>query len=1664
MVKRRNMTENKSGGSAAAGGMDYQHRVSAWAAALILAEQDSVVPWNLGTGNIFESLRCETEQPVDDLFVETLAQGRIFGQVKHTLELSTRDYSDLASALDQFVRQFLTCRDKTDGMRPLDLLQDRLVLVTSSQSSKPIRVHLPSVLNRLRDLPKSTGFSQATTNADERHVFDVIKNHIARAWHAATGTEPTTDEFREILSLIHVEILDVDQGGTGEREIKNLLRTTVLRDPKQTDLAWSQLIAQSAVFAARRSGTDRAGLQQKLQAVGIHLNVPRDYRNDIQRLKEYSAISIDALSQHSRLHVGSIQIEIERKSTQVLKQAAKPGSLLVVGEPGAGKSGALHEFVMGLDADGQEYIFIAVDHLAAHSSGELRTEMGLEHELLNVLDNWPGIQPAFLVIDALDAARGNLPEKMIRDLMRSVNNRKNRWHVVASIRKFDLRYSGELQSLFAGLPHTEFCDGEFNNVHHLNIPRLSEDELGQVGAKSPQLQALINLAPTKLLELLHVPYNLRLLAELLSTGISPTQLTSIKTQLDLLERYWLERVIRSDGLGDARETVLRSACKNMVLARELRISREDVASSENSTILNDLLSIQVLVEWQQSSAALPDRYTLAFSHHVLFDYAVARLLLRSNWEPISQQLTNDPEMIIVVRPSIVWHFQFLWTRDKEHQQFWELVFQIMQVDTIPEVGKLIGPSVAAKSADSLADLELLCSSLEQKDGKISNVAEQAIRHLIGSLLADTPTDARLIGTNAGPWSHLIERISRSLRPSLAYIVRGLLLQLCERPEELSTEQRNLTGRSARQLFEFVWSHEPRDGWLIIHSAQCVCRTFESDPVASARLIRRCLEPSHISQYGFDEMPRLAEEFKRLIPLDAQLVEDAYRAVFGNQDKSNEETSIGQSLILPLRSNRRQDYQMALFQLERIFEEFVEHAPQNATRALIAAMESYITQHHSPSSGKWKEVTFDLNGHKAYLRTDHSSIWDDGDAYRADEAIKMLDTFYGYLERLGNQQENIQKLRSLVQTIIHENRCGVFWRRLLILGAQFPNSVGWDILPLAWTTPILIDYDTTFPVGEFLRAIFPLCGYDDRERIEQTILTIPNEFAYDRREAGEHIRDRLLGCLSVSDLVTDDAKYLLSELIARHVVPPNDSAVSIGGVTWQSYGEKEFLGENGVPVDAEPNRKIQELERDVKEFADRHLNSVPTRMEVAAVLPHIKKLHDTLLDGDRLGVHQVQQDYAWGYLVAACGRIARLEDFSCEDSDDKFVIDLLLRAGNHPIPAPSPEQDEQFDEFPSWGSPSPRIEAAEGLIVAMRHPTCVTSDALEAIDHLLSDPVPAVRYQIASRLNIMYDTRRDAMWRMIEQTCKEEMSRGVLHGLLGGPFNRIAGSSPDRVATLTKIIFDRIREGKGAERVREFCVSIFVNLYIWRDTNLCREISLEIASSPMTHSKDALHLLGHLRKPLTHGPTDPPVASDDAVRKRALNLLSQLLSSACEEFHHIQEIHTNTIFDDWPLVDQGTIRSLAQLIDHASTELYFASGAYHRMKQNSDSAEQLTLEQMNRFYHDAGAVLDELANIGLASVTYHLMETLEAFVLLDPRGVFLRIGQVIRAGQKGGYQYESLAADLMVRLIERYLAEYRSLLQQDSQCRQILIEILDIFVRAGWPSARRLTYNLEDIFR
>ena len=163
------------------------------------------------------------------------------------------------------------------------------------------------------------------------------------------------------------------------------------------------------------------------------------------------------------------------------------------------------------------------------------------------------------------------------------------------------------------------------------------------------------------------------------------------------------------------------------------------------------------------------------------------------------------------------------------------------------------------------------------------------------------------------------------------------------------------------------------------------------------------------------------------------------------------------------------------------------------------------------------------------------------------------------------------------------------------------------------------------------------------------------------ESGEHARNRLLGCLALTDPTTDKARRLLAHLQAANEVPTNEPPVRFESWTGKPFGEEEYLAEQGVVVDAEANQKIRRLEQPVKAFTDQQRNATPTLEDVTAVLPAVQTLWMALARADAEGVHPQQRDYAWDCLAAACERIARLDGLSCEDEAGALARTVLLEA-------------------------------------------------------------------------------------------------------------------------------------------------------------------------------------------------------------------------------------------------------------------------------------------------------------------------------------------------------------------------------------------------------------------
>ncbi|MCY4647383.1 MAG: hypothetical protein OXE73_10965 [Gammaproteobacteria bacterium] len=1231
-----------------------------------------------------------------------------------------------------------------------------------------------------------------------------------------------------------------------------------------------------------------------------------------------------------------------------------------------------------------------------------------------------------------------------------MGERANHWNVLASMREYDARYSPALAEIFKGTPPdgpVPALGGEsLAEVRHVVVGQLSDEELQQIGERgAPELARLLKSASGAIAELLRNPFNLRLAAELLDGGTDPQAIRDVGSQLDLLDLYWRERVVRDGGEHEAlsREVVLRRAVKAMVQERVLHVDQDLVVTEAAAApAIRDLLSAQVIVDAPQWS-------TLAFAHHVLFDYAVARLMLRRSASHMAGVLASDRAFVLLGRPSVVMHFHHLWGRDsggQAREDFWESTLAVCRSARIPEIGKLIGPAVAAETGVTIQDFVPLLKALEEIDDAVRASAENALVHVVHALLADRGSPAEV----ADLCCDLAQRLSDRFTTGTAYPASWILWDLVPRLDQLSGKQADQLGTASRRLLAFAWTQEQRDPRLVAQAIRVVCRTFGTDVRASAELVRRAIQPDHLAQHGSEELSVLADAVTSLTAHDPGLVRDTYRAAFGYSETSESPTAMRRG-VLSLTSNRRQDYQSALYQLVQSFPAFLRAAPAEAVEAMNVAMEFYVTRERSLPEEDAAE--FDLDGKRARLLLDFSHVWDRGQGYPDQDAIQLLGCVQQRLEEVADQRGGAAKLHHLLDTLVQTCRLAVVWRRLLGLGARYPDQIGLKLRAAAWSLPVLRCPDTTGKVGGMIAALFLDLCEADRERIERAILSIPEVATPDRRRSAEHARDRLLGCLPEGGVATEEARTRLSVLRAADAVPENEDGIKFQFGS-RVFGEVEYLAEAGVPVEEEANRRLRELEGPINEFAQAHANTAPEPQEAANALPHLRRLYAALQSSDADGVHEKQSDYAWGELAGACGAIAKMEGLRCDEGVGALVRAVLLEASENRVPTVESDADERFVD-PMWGSPAARVEAAAGLMTILRHSSCDDSDILAAVERLIADPAPCVRYQIACRLMFRYARDPEWMWRMIEQMARDR-SIGVMRGLVD-PLSFLRFREPERVGSITIGIMQAVADAPNRKELSNSCVQVLAGLFVWGRDAAASAVIDGIAADPVAHLDEVSQLVSEFRGILVTGAVDPPDPDSDAARRRSWSFLLRVTKGAAAEFRRgvIPEGNTVDVTQEPPTEEQ--MKSLAHLLDSVGWNIYFASGA-----KGGDEPPNETV--LRRFYCESGEVVDELADVGLPQLSHHLLEALEVLVPVNPRGVFFRIARVIRGGRKGGYEYDTLAEKVIVRIVDRYLADHRDLFRRDETARRHLIGILDAFVRAGSESARRLSYGLGEIFR
>ncbi|WP_296075153.1 ATP-binding protein [uncultured Agrobacterium sp.] len=1597
------------GGAAASAGIRFQQQLGALFSSWILAGDRFEDSFRLGAATP-EWIRFETEAPVDDLLVKTTNCGYVAVQAKTTVSLSEDLSSPLGKTIVQFVRHWFVAQQGDGSMewnRPLNPALDRLVLAVSPQASIQVKADLPAAL-RIISQPGGGALNQA-----QQRAYQVFCSLVKQAWASITKNPLDDRLLPELAELVAVFTYDGDRGyALASGSLIKAFGPYV-----ETATAFTALSDICGSLMKERGGGDLSLWRQLLASRGVMLSVPPEYRADIEVLKRHSKRISETLDAYEKIEVaGNKALKVRRDCQTAVEAAARNGPLLIIGEPGAGKSGVLNALARVLAEEGGDVLELAVDRYSVETLEGLSGELGLEHSLLQVLEAWDGPQPAYLVIDALDATRGGRGEGVFRALIERVLAMKGRWSVVASIRNFDLRMGQQFRALFKGAPPDPLlADPSFAGVQHIQVPSWSDREFEQLLQQSPALAACLAQAPARLRELAMVPFNTRLMSEMIAGGAGG-DFGVVSSQADLLRVYWDHRV---GGHGMPAATSLSRVVQLMISARALRAPRLQAAAADPAMI-DTLCKEGVLVVVDN------DRW-IQFRHHLLFDYAAARLALEPS-EIVSgaYRFTKAAAQGLMLSPALGFVLREIWESERDHARFWTaLVVLINDEDGDPIIrstaGRL-GAEFPVEARDCLW-IGYLAVSGDEK-------ARKTLSHVAGALAVRLEDEKQI---NPFPWVHLAALLANTPAP-VSGILRFFLNILTDRARDAEFEP--MLGQAARALFAHGLT-EP-DGNFIVRSAiDFVINTYGTDVGASRALMKQLFNRDRLDRFGQDEVPAVCYKITTIGEFDPEFVSEIYGAVFGYDVADDRETQIDESQILRLTSNASQDYGMARWSLGEYLPKFLRAHPRAAITAIVNAVDGYIVRRGRVSHDAL-DVRFSVGGRSIHLREDHSYIWaNDPDQHHGHDAESLIAKLREHLRSVPETEAN-----ELIDVLIDQTSFAIFWSRMFLCAVERDDGLIDQLWSIAATELFLVLPDTRKDAIDVVARGFIRRTPEEQRSLEETALTFDfSRFQY-RAEARQAFLERLFSAIGRGNLLTDEARSIIAvrseekNTANERLFVINSTVGSGDDFHWIQDLDREKPENSSLIAAIRAAKQLLQLEGSSGEVAAASL------AESLATLDAIRILLVTDAPNVSLRRH-AEGIIGQGCEIIVSRQLLRLTEVPPTSDQESSFLALLDFASRSENPETSEDTEARFEESASWSSPAARVEAAQACWDLLKQRPDLSGALIPRSTALLSDRHPAVRLTALKGLSRLWDIDRDLFWQLLADRAAYELNLTVITHVLGALVSRLIHADQQRSLRLLLALVNREpQDSDRGRRLREAAADKLTILWVTYQLPEAK-IVLDGWLNPIwEHAKESKTILRSLRGAVVAG-IGHSLDKDTGLRQRSQALISDIVDAANARLAQYRAAP-----DDEPI--SAEVRECAQIIDIAGNEMYFATG---------DA--KLGRAGLRLFLRENAKLLEKIGEHASPHTTYYLLQLVERLVDVDAAKSFDLAASYLEAGSRSGYQNEHMGVDLLVRLIGVFLADHKEIFEVQAR-RDALVNSLEIFLDAGWPAARRLLYRLPEL--
>ena len=1326
------------------------------------------------------------------------------------------------------------------------------------------------------------------------------------------------------------------------------------------------------------------------------------------------------------------------------------GNGVIVGSPGVGKTYLLKELRQNLKSDEIPHLLLPIDQLGDGTDETLRRELSYEGNLIDKLKSvHVSGKKGSLLFDAFDAARNEGTRKRFLRLIQHAIQDLKQWNIVVTVRTYDAKKSQELLDLFGGPNDTNHSDGIL--CRHFKIPPLNAEEIRQAFDQIPHLESVYNEGSEDFRQLLANPFNLWLLENILKTPREVPDFSQIHSEVQLLDLFWARRV---EGKSDVehRRFLLKQVASRMVEKHSLTVRRYDIykdLSLENPVrqmAWDNLLSDEILAK--VSSA----KQRIAFSHNILFDYAISVLLIEDEPRQIERFVREDPSRPLFLRPSLTYFLTRLWYNAPE--KFWDAFRHVLPSDQYVHLrlfARLIPTSVIANEAREIGQLKPLLDELQ--DGK--KIASEAMARLLQSL--------RAMQIERDPlWIGFFDQVSAHLDPNFAWDLTTLTSDMLERAtKKKDTSVIDACGRVGRRLLAWIWQKRETNendwynrlgGYQIV---PLVAKTYGTNVEESQKLLEKVLKLTKEDNFPIEFLTRLTEHIDKIWGYDPKFVGAIYHVVFAHYETSDELRNKS-GPILGFGSTRRQDYRMCQYRLIKHFPDFLQAAPLIAAQAVIQSLNFFII---STRVFRYRQEdvdleslaeTFNFRGKLAYFVEDDSYIWDEGKTLA--EPIKLVDALFEFITELAMSQNPL--LDSLLDVFRDYVWVAFFWKRLLKTAVQFPDIFAPRLFELCTAKPVQIHHETSYALALFLEAAASEFTSGQLRQIEERILTLPEE-AEDNLDSLERCRNRLLAQIPLNLLFTDAAKTIREQIERENDVPVNQPPISFR-IWKEPVTEEKSLQERGVDINSPKNQELHRFFKPLDKFSADWRNDIPTAEAIRLIFPQLQKVYATVRKDTEADKEVI--DSLWLKLTDCTAILARVAD-NPDSYLFAFCRQVLLHGATHELPEPNPILDDQFNS-PGY-SPYPRREAARGLLRL----TVYQSDAemLDAIERLVSDPVPSVRMVAAMELFMLYVKTPERFWHIVDDRATHETNR-VVQRYLYATLDRVVAIEKENEDKTTRVM-DKLIKRIPPPTERLEAVDPFIDLLVWlaidRDNSWASQtIEDTLFEDPIRFANPLGHAVFRIMEDYV-----VPKKIETEGAKRAIKWLSKVIdvvSNRIKELCAILKEHKNEAVNQQLNDVYGVID---QIIRCLNLEVVRERG------ESEEETEQISDELLCRFYSEVKPLMEGIIDFALdpengimfAQTAHYFIEILTSFLSCNPKEVLGLARRVVKSSEPFGYSLDAIAVDDVVKLVEIVLADYRSEVREGEGLDDLL-NLLDIFAKTGWSDALRLVWRLDEVFR